>query len=86
MNVLSFGLEVNTETDLKSESFMVQGSISGSPISGSASATSYPRVIKTSCFIGLTNIGGPIFTLKDCSRLFTIKLITADAFLSVESS
>ena len=86
MKVLSLGLEVNADIDAKSEILMVQGSISGSEISGSASATSSPRAINRSCLNGLINIGGPIFTLKASSRLFIIKVNLAEAFLSVEPS
>ena len=49
MKVLSLGLEVNADIDAKSEILMVQGSISGSEISGSASITSSPRAINRSC-------------------------------------
>ena len=86
MKVFLFGLYVNPETDLKSESFMVQGSISGSAISGKASATSSPRVINISCLKGSTKMGGPLFTLKAFSRLYIINVNLDEAILSVEPS
>ena len=86
MKVFLVGLEVNPEADLKSESFMVQGSISGSAISGSANVTSSPRVINISCLIGRTKMGGPLFTLKAFSRLFIINVTLDEASLSVDLS
>ena len=77
---------MNPVTDAKSEILMVQGSISGSEISGSASVTSSPRAINRSCLNGTTNIGGPLFTLKASSRLFIIKVNPAEAFISGEPS
>ena len=86
MKVLSFGLEVNAESDTKSEIFKVQASISGSEISGSRSFTSSPRAIYSSCLNGMTKLGGPIFDLKPSSRLFIIRVKLPEAFLIVDPS
>ena len=86
MKVPSFGLEVNADSDVKSEIFIVQGSISGSEISGSRSATSSPSSIFSSCLNGITNMGAPILVLKASSRLCIIKVSPAIPLLSVEPS
>ena len=87
MKVLLFGLEVNPDTDIKSEIFIFQvSSLSGSEISGSASATSSPRFNNISCLNGRTNMGGPIFAFKASSWLFIIKENPPDAILAVEPS
>ena len=86
MKVPSFGREVNADSDVKSEIFMVQGSKSGSEISGSRNATSSPSSIYSSCLNGITKMGGPILVLKASSRLCIIKANPANALLSVEPS
>jgi len=79
MKVPSFGLEVNADSDVKSEIFMVQASKSGSEISGSRNATSSPSSIYSSCLNGMTKMGGPIFVLKASSWLLIVKENPANA-------
>jgi hypothetical protein len=86
MKVPSFGIEVNADSDIKLEIFMVQASKSGSEISGSRNVTSSPSSIYSSCLNGMTKMGGPIFVLKASSRLFIVKVNPANALLSVKPS